>query len=416
MDISKLVDHLCSTDSQYEIIKGRVNCPACNRFWLEVAPTLIIPSHDTRALYDFPYVNIPETWQHYIDRPIFEYCQREIYDLIEGIHWHVVCDCTFIAKDDRWRKECMELFELAMYRAVQLGMSENIPDVLDYDTFRIVTEFPGTDVKRVSPNYAYFHDIATLITEFLKEMFVDRDPVPMGPPVEYDFLRTKIVDNAARVTDADLVKFRRVYHEDLTVTPGLKQVHRRKNPLNNRPASRDVIVSKRSSVYQIHCESKEHILNCRRTTKQPGASIVDLISLDALFTRECVSQSARTCNPAAVLFRSGFPNIRYARTRALWVVRLNADDIGVGYRGLIEAFAYARTMNPTPKKGSDDISCFDSLLRSNSRASDTTPSESTRRHLSDGNDKSSPPLAHTVKSGEEDIYYPRYSTTTTTSR
>ena len=361
MNIELLAEHLLSDENEFEIIKGKVHCESCNRFWLDICPSLKLPSNDMSALCHFPHVSIPSFMRYDIRVSICTYTQRQIFNLLEALHWVAVCDVTFVSKTERWRTECQHLFELAMYRAVELGMSENTLDILDYDLYRTVSTFAGTDIESANATYGYCHDIAAFVTEFLKEMYKDIHPVPPGPRVNYERLKKLIVSHGSMIDDKDLVRSRRTYFENFIVTPALKRVHRRKHPLNATPASRDIIVAKHEKFYMMHGQTKEEILRCRLATDET-ISIIDRISLDCLFNRECVAYASRGGDPVQPMFGPGYPNIRYMRTRGVWSVQASHDSERVGYPSLIEAFCYARLKNPVPKKGSVPLSCLDEYI------------------------------------------------------
>lgn len=320
-------------------IKGRVMTLSCNRFWLDVVPTLPRQCADRRALRDFIHIRILRHWISDISKPILHYTQREILLLVEGLEWHIGSDVYFRERTPAWQKQVIHMLELCMLRCVYFFRLGECPvDSLDSEDYRDANSTFG-EVKFATVNYSYLFETETLLTNTMVCCFEDRHPIPRGPPMNVDRIRLTVFGYADKMGEPDVRRTRREYYHELIVTPAQRAVHYHRVPFDINPSMRTILAYKHESIACDPVTSKDEILGQR-------GSVDAMISLDAMFVFYCRSLRRKTGDPLYALQDTpGYPRVYFNRLHALWVLETDPHT-RIGYYSLTELYVFMRTNHP----------------------------------------------------------------------
>lgn len=320
-------------------IKGRVMTISCNRFWINVVPTLPVNCADTRALRHFIHLRILPQWVCDAAKPILHYSQREIVLLVEGLEWHAGSDIYFRNRTPVWQKQVFQLMELCMLRCVYFFRLGECPvDVLDSDEHRDVNSTFGK-IEFATVNYAYLFEMETLMTGTFVSCYESRHPIPLGPPVHIDRVRSFVFGYAEKMGEPDIRRTRRDYYHELIVTPAQRAVHYHRVPFDINPSLRTILAYKHEAIAGDAVTSKDEILGQK-------SGIDAMISMDSMFTFYCRSLKRKSGDPLhALRDLPGYPKVHFNRLHALWVLEIDPHTI-IGYYSLVELYVFMRTTYP----------------------------------------------------------------------
>lgn len=325
------------------------------RFWETVMPLFPrewITSLPSPCIASFPLVSLYSFWLHDTKKPIIQFDQREVYDLIEGLEWHMFSDVFFVARTSQWLEQCIRLFEHALARALEMCFWKMAnPGEINMDTHSTLVPLElSPDISGAKVNFAYLYEMDIQFTHLMIQLYLDRDAFTRdlpGPPMDTQRLKQRAVDYADKLSPKSVVKHRRVFYESLVVTTAQRKIHRIRIENSSRPAAREIIVHKHQLLYEALPECTT-ALDVIRDRVGGGVSdaIQQRISHDSLLTRLTGSFESIRGDPLAALRAEGFPRITYQRITAQWLVLFEQGTPGLRYPSLMEAFVATRKLRP----------------------------------------------------------------------
>jgi len=363
--IHPLVEHLMKKPERVQTFRNQHLSYSEIVFWNEIVPHLpVFPEHDRRCLNDFPLVILKESFVHNKTLPIIDYNLLSALNLFEGVDWHVFSDRFFTHRTHEWFYQCKELFELCLLRLCDLGTREYSANILNMEGYYIETLVPGTDTKTRRVNEAFYYDVEAFTSNFLRTSFEQRFWPERGPKLNYKLLFEHIRQNSMRVSAGYIVRSRTTWYNDILINEAHRRIHKRRQPFNVEPSSRQILVAKHPSLYKDDCTSQEDVLN-PKLNGDPRGEIIFRISMDAMFVRECRTFKSNGGDPIAALLKEGYPRIKFHSISGLWSVHLAQEDVhGIGYESLLEAFVFFRMFYPgKKKKGPTRLDAFDKFMQ-----------------------------------------------------
>lgn len=199
--------------------------------------------------------------------------------------------------------------------------------------------------KLASVSLVWLYDIDTITGYFWQEAF-EHEKTGITPripsPPELGTIRNFLFENARACNKEVVVRFRRVWYDDLIVTASHLRIYKRKSPLSLRPASREVMIYKNETLYVTHCTSVDDI-----TMKLVDGDIDQMwrINTDAMFFFFATSLSDKdVCKAVYCPTRrecTSYPSIYRNRIRNHWELAMNANT-RFQATSFTAAFAYMR--------------------------------------------------------------------------
>lgn len=375
-----LIPHLLEPfDTNMIIFKGKPRSQGCNRFWKGISDYLkkvpLIMPEDERSLNHFPLVRLENHFYHDKERsvPIFKLSQRSIFDIWEGLEWHVLSNPFFKARTKQWLKQVLMLIELLLYRTIEIGSTDDQDTfVLNHEQYSEIIEArePNEDedeplqtfevdengeevvqkptvFESAKVNYAYFLDMECIFThtmqhifmhhQYINEMNTDTIRIARLDNDElHENLKKKVFRYAERIGEENLVADRKFFYESLVTTASHIRIHRRRHPFDQRPTSAGVLIGKHPSIYTVHCKKKHEILTPRKSEDKT----IETASLDSMFQMYCRSckegdplaglvtkhlfngpnKSYGPPNEEEIKIESQVPRIFYSKLLAQWVL------------------------------------------------------------------------------------------------
>jgi hypothetical protein len=430
--LERLVQHCAHWDEHNEIqtLQGE-EVSESMLTWYACATAIPDTTDDPRKLEDFPLIQLHESWIH-DPLQISRMYMRDTMDLLEGLEWHVFSDMFFRHRTNAWWKQVMELFHLLVHRCFQFAQGEWDTTILNVEEYRLVRKLnllepvdedpekkldgyrsddeeglvdaaappkkkrkkpdptaSSTDLhsppnEAPKPMRTFYKEIATVSTTWLYDVDsitsffwqcafgYEQYPLPPGiPDIDLASFRDFIFAQIQLLKEDETIRFRRVWYEDLLVVESYRRVYKRKSPLNERPASREVIIFKKDELYTVDCTTIQDII-----TKQVGEDPLEnnqhlRISTDAMFFLYTRSLSNTTGNVCQAVFRKtrkealaakSYPCIFRNEIRNVWEVMLDAGTRMYGDSFSL-CFAYMRKWmkdhGKSPMKGQVDFSALD---------------------------------------------------------
>lgn len=363
--IHPLVEHLMNKSEKVQTFRNQHLSYSEIVFWKEIVPHLpVFPEYDRRCLNDFPFVIIKESFVHSKTMAIADYNLLSALNLFEGLDWHVFSDRFFTHRTPEWFDQCKELFELCLLRLCDLGTNEYPKTILNMEGYYAESDIPDTDIKTRRVNEAFYYDVEAFTTNFLRTSFDQRHWPTRGPKLNFKQLLEHIRQNSLRVSAGYIVSSRTTWYNDTLINEAHRRIHKRRQPFNAAPSSRQILVAKHPSLYKDDCTSKEEVL-APKLSGDPRGEIVYRISMDAMFVRECRTFKSNGGDPISALLKEGYPRIKFHSISGLWCVHLAKEDVhGIGYESLLEAFVFFRMFYPgIKKKGTTRLDPFDRFMQ-----------------------------------------------------
>lgn len=163
----------------------------------------------------------------------------------------------------------------------------------------------GLQTRRASVSDAWLYDIDTVFSHFWLEAYdheahLQKHPNVATLPVDISRLRAFLFEFATSVKDTEVIRYRRIWEEELLVTSSHRRVFKRVSPFTVKAAAREIIVSKRDEIYPSPCTSVADI-----TTKLAQGDVNRhlRISTDALLCLHSSSLSLTTGDVCKALCR-----------------------------------------------------------------------------------------------------------------
>jgi hypothetical protein len=341
--LSLLTDHCTNWHERNQIktVGGRERCDSMVTFAL-CATARVDKTDSMKTLEDFPLVKIHDCFLH-DSIPIMRMYLQQASSLMEGLQWHVCSDIFFTGRTEAWWKQVMELFRLLTSRCFQFIQGEWEAPILNVKEYRVehkrlvgrqaeevdLSEYrfeeedeekrkrmkmssstktttttatviirEGEEKKEVKPVHlamavvseTYLYDQDCRITSMWNTAF-DHDYYPLPPSIGVvdiaNFVSWLLGKYIQEIKEDEVLRFRRIWLEDLIVTDSYRRIHKRISPLTEKPASREIIIYKNDQLYddmlKTYPTSRKDVQTKPATGNAKKNNLIYRISVDSMF-------------------------------------------------------------------------------------------------------------------------------------
>lgn len=246
------------------------------------------------------------------------------------------------------------------------GKQEN---VTIYDANRERSEEDKNKLTIAYTSLKWLFDIDTITTSFLLYAYHHErvtPPEPIPDNINLIKFRTWLFAEIKKEPPAEVLTFRRIWYDNLIVPESYLRIFCRKNPMDPRPASRAIIMSKHEEFHQEHCKSVEEVCD------ENATGVLSRMNTDAMVFMKARSLSSSTGNITTVVYRKTFMDVKGEDLciyrdpiRNGWILYFSKDRSFIA-KSFTAAFVYMRMrmrmLNMGNFKDEYDISVWDAYF------------------------------------------------------